>query len=161
MTIKLNLGGDNKRYKGFLNVDINSGPNVNEVANLNYKWPWKTGSIDVIRAYNIFEHLPDKVHTMNELWRVLKHGGIAYIRVPSTEGRGAFQDPTHVSFWNLNSFLYYGKVVDKKSGWYNKMYTASKRWTGFKGLFHITTIGNKKSNHGIIFVDATLVAIKK
>jgi hypothetical protein len=26
---------------------------------------------------------------------------------PSTDGRGAFQDPTHVSFWNSNSFWYY------------------------------------------------------
>ena len=28
---------------------------------------------------------------------------------PSTDGRGAFQDPTHVSFWNSNSFWYYTK----------------------------------------------------
>ena len=26
---------------------------------------------------------------------------------PSADGRGAFQDPTHVSFWNSNSFWYY------------------------------------------------------
>lgn len=29
------------------------------------------------------------------------------IEVPSTDGRGAWQDPTHVSFWNENSFWYY------------------------------------------------------
>ena len=33
--------------------------------------------------------------------------GWAFIEVPSTDGRGAFQDPTHVSFWNENSFTYY------------------------------------------------------
>ena len=32
------------------------------------------------------------------------------IEVPSTDGRGAFQDPTHVSFWNSNSFWYYTKA---------------------------------------------------
>lgn len=32
------------------------------------------------------------------------------ILVPSTDGRGAFQDPTHISFWNANSFLYYSAV---------------------------------------------------
>ena len=26
---------------------------------------------------------------------------------PSTDGRGAFQDPTHVSFYNENSFWYF------------------------------------------------------
>ena len=29
------------------------------------------------------------------------------IEVPSTDGRGAWQDPTHVSFWNEHSFWYY------------------------------------------------------
>jgi hypothetical protein len=29
---------------------------------------------------------------------------------PSTDGRGAFQDPTHVSFWNSNSFWYYTRA---------------------------------------------------
>ena len=26
---------------------------------------------------------------------------------PSTDGRGAYQDPTHVAFYNENSFWYY------------------------------------------------------
>lgn len=38
---------------------------------------------------------------------MLAPGGWAFIQVPSTDGRGAFQDPTHVSYWNENSFLYY------------------------------------------------------
>jgi hypothetical protein len=44
---------------------------------------------------------------MGEIHRVLAHGGWAFIEVPSTDGRGAFQDPTHVSYWNENSFWYY------------------------------------------------------
>jgi hypothetical protein len=44
---------------------------------------------------------------MSEIHRVLCDGGWAFIDVPSTDGRGAFQDPTHVSFWNENSFWYY------------------------------------------------------
>jgi hypothetical protein len=44
---------------------------------------------------------------MREIHRVLAHGGWAMIEVPSTDGRGAFQDPTHVSFWNEHSFWYY------------------------------------------------------
>ena len=44
---------------------------------------------------------------MNETWRVLKPGGKAEIIVPTTEGPGAFQDPTHISFWNRNSFWYF------------------------------------------------------
>jgi hypothetical protein len=44
---------------------------------------------------------------MAEIHRVLAPGGWAFIEVPSTDGRGAFQDPTHVSYWNENCFLYY------------------------------------------------------
>lgn len=32
----------------------------------------------------------------------------------STDGRGALQDPTHVSFWNPNSFWYYTDPNDMK-----------------------------------------------
>ncbi len=44
---------------------------------------------------------------MEEIYRVLKPGGMFESSTPSTDGRGAFQDPTHVSFWNINSWLYY------------------------------------------------------
>jgi hypothetical protein len=47
---------------------------------------------------------------MSEAFRVLKPGGTFDIDVPSTNGMGAFQDPTHKSFWNVNSFLYYNEA---------------------------------------------------
>ncbi|MDP1796315.1 MAG: hypothetical protein Q8K78_02485, partial [Planctomycetaceae bacterium] len=36
--------------------------------------------------------------------------GLSLSQTPSTDGRGAFQDPTHVSFWNSNSFWYYTRA---------------------------------------------------
>ena len=62
---------------------------------------------DVVTMWDVIEHLRDPIHTMKEMYRVLAPGGYVFIQVPSTDGRGAFQDPTHVSFWNENSFLYY------------------------------------------------------
>ena len=44
---------------------------------------------------------------MREIHRVLAHGGWAMIEVPSTDGRGAWQDPTHVSFLNEHILWYY------------------------------------------------------
>jgi predicted SAM-dependent methyltransferase len=69
-------------------------------------WPWKN-EVDFIQAKDIIEHLPDKIDTMNKIWKALKPGGVVHIEVPTTDGQGAFQDPTHVSFWNERSFLYY------------------------------------------------------
>jgi SAM-dependent methyltransferase len=101
----LNLGCCDRRIGGFIGVDI--CPPADIIADLSKPWPWADGSVEHILAYDIIEHLPDKIHTMNELWRVLQPGGTVEIDVPTTEGRGAWQDPTHVSYWNRNSFMYF------------------------------------------------------
>lgn len=112
--IKLNLGCcDNllPANEGWINVDIFEVPRspdaMFQLADLKQRWPWDDGSVDYIRAWDIIEHLPDKIHTMNEAWRVLRAGGEFDIVVPTTDGRGAWQDPQHCSFWNRNSFWYY------------------------------------------------------
>jgi glycosyltransferase involved in cell wall biosynthesis len=105
--MKLNLGCCDAAIGGFVNVDIVAGPGVDEVADLSKPWPWVDNSVEYVRAWDIIEHLPNKIMTMNEMYRVLAPGGRAEIAVPTTDGTGAFQDPTHVSFWNRRSFLYY------------------------------------------------------
>lgn len=105
--MKLNLGCCDAAIAGFVNVDIVAGPGVDQVADLAAPWPWSDNSVEYVRAWDIIEHLPDKIMTMNEIYRVLTPGGRAEIAVPTTDGTGAFQDPTHVSFWNRRSFLYY------------------------------------------------------
>ena len=77
------------------------------ICDLNDGIPLPDNSVGVLNASHIIEHLYDKTKIMSEIHRVLAHGGWAFIEVPSTDGRGAFQDPTHVSYWNENSFLYY------------------------------------------------------
>jgi len=104
--MKLNLGCCDALLPGFVNVDITPAPGV-EVTDLTKRWPWPDNSVEQVRARDIIEHLPDKIFTMNELWRILKPGGRAEVAVPTTEGSGAWQDPTHVSFWNRRSFMYY------------------------------------------------------
>ncbi len=104
--MRLNLGCCDALLPDHVNVDRVPGPGV-QVVDLREPWPWDDGSVDHARAWDIVEHLPDKIFTMNELWRVLKPGGTAEIVIPTTDGPGAFQDPTHVSFWNRRSFLYY------------------------------------------------------
>ena len=105
-TMQLNLGCCDALLPDYVNVDLVEAPGVVQ-ADLRQRWPWADCSAHHVRAWDIIEHLPDKIFTMNELWRVLRDGGTAEIAVPTTEGTGAFQDPTHVSFWNRRSFLYY------------------------------------------------------
>jgi SAM-dependent methyltransferase len=105
-TLMLNLGCGTAVLPGFVNVDVAPAPGV-IVADLRQPWPWSNGSASYVYASHIIEHLPDKIFTMNELWRVLSPDGLALIQVPTTDGPGAWQDPTHVSFWNRRSFLYF------------------------------------------------------
>lgn len=101
---KIDIGGGLYPRDGYESVDITNG---DITADLNERWPFKDGEIGVIHASHVIEHLKDKHHTISELHRVLADGAWAFIEVPSTDGRGAWQDPTHVSFWNQNSFWYY------------------------------------------------------
>ncbi len=66
-------------------------------------------SVEEVRASHFIEHIPQSqvIETFNEIYRILVTGGIFEINVPPTAGRGAFCDPTHVSFWNDLSFRYY------------------------------------------------------
>ena len=103
--MKLNLGCSDEHLEGFVNVDVCEP--ADQVADLTSTWPWEDSSVDHIRAWDILEHLPQPIFTMNEIWCVLKPGGTVEIVVPTTDGRGAWQDPQHRSFWNRNSFFYY------------------------------------------------------
>jgi hypothetical protein len=100
----LDLGGRFNTPEEFTSVDLKDAT-IN--CDLNKKWPFRDSSVGVLRMFDIIEHLSDKIHTMSEIHRVLKPGAYALIRVPSTDGRGAFMDPTHLSYYNLNSFWYY------------------------------------------------------
>ena len=115
--MKLNLGaGDDAVLEGFIGVDIR--PGVTDItADLSKPWPFEDESVEEIRGSHIFEHLPVPLFTMSEAYRVLRPGGKLDLDIPSTNGMGAFQDPTHVSFWNVNSFIYYDRT-NKMGGMY-------------------------------------------
>ena len=114
----IDIGGGLNPYPGYTTVDLRD--TADYVCDLNNGIPLPDNSVGVLNASHILEHLQDKTKIMGEIHRVLAHGGWAFIEVPSTDGRGAFQDPTHVSYWNENSFLYYtdaylANFIDNKS----------------------------------------------
>jgi Uncharacterized protein conserved in bacteria len=140
--MRLNLGCSDKHIADYVNVDLVEPADV--VADLSERWPWEDSSVDEIIAHDIIEHLPNKIHTMNEVYRVLRHGGVAHVLVPTTDGPGAFMDPTHVSYWHRNSFWYYthGDLHRERFG---KAYGIEARFTvrheqiirGMFGIVHL------------------------
>lgn len=103
----LDLGGRMASKPGYTTVDRKD---ADIVCDLDGDWPFRDSSVGVIRAMDVFEHLKDQIHTMKECSRVLAPGGMVLMQVPSTNGLGAFSDPTHKSFWNILSFDYYTKA---------------------------------------------------
>jgi len=102
--LKIDLAPKAKTTPGYKSIeDFFQPPNYI----LDGKLPLPDNSVGILNASHILQKAKDKNLMMSEIHRVLAHGGWAFIEVPSTDGRGAFQDPTHVSYWNENSFLYY------------------------------------------------------
>jgi predicted O-linked N-acetylglucosamine transferase (SPINDLY family) len=151
--LRIDLGCGLNKPNGFVGVDLCPGLGVDIVADLSQRFPFEDSSVDEIRAHDVIEHLPDRIHTMNEIWRVCKHGAKVDIRVPSTDGRGAFQDPTHISFWNINSFLYYCNEYPA--------YLDLCRRYGFKGEFSAVRLEHEESPGKVIHVIAGLTVVKQ
>lgn len=102
--LKIDIGGGLFPRDGYTTIDLED---ADIIADLNEGIPLDDNSVGVLNASHIIEHLKDPIKTMREIHRVLAHGGWVFIEVPSTEGNGAWCDPTHVSFWNEDSFPYY------------------------------------------------------
>jgi hypothetical protein len=63
-------------------------------------------SVGLLKAYDVLQRMPKRTAFFNECHRVLAHAGLILTQTPSTDGRGAFQDPSHTAYYNENSFAY-------------------------------------------------------
>jgi O-antigen biosynthesis protein len=63
-------------------------------------------SVGLIRAHDVLQRMPRRAAFFNECHRVLAHAGLILTQTPSTDGRGGFQDPSHTTYYNENSFAY-------------------------------------------------------
>jgi SAM-dependent methyltransferase len=154
--LALDLGAAHNKPEGYLGVDAHEGEGVDLVGDifdvLHGMWD---NSVGVIRAVDFLEHLPAGTITrfMNEAYRVLAHGGMILSLTPSTDGRGAFQDPTHTTFINENSFWYWTDAsFSRFIPDYTGRFQVSRLVTYFPSPWH--------EEHQISYVCANLCAVK-
>ncbi len=146
---------------GYIGADIE--------CNLHRGIPLPDDSVGCIRAYDFLPHVRAcegrncnhgadggdlcVVGMMNEFYRVLAPGGWLLTGSPSTDGRGAFQDPTHISYWNNNSFWYY---TDKGYAKYIRglecRFQDTRVWHAYPSDWH--------QQNNIPYVFADLIALK-
>jgi SAM-dependent methyltransferase len=115
--VKLDLGCGKNKKEGFVGVDARKFDGVDIVLDLVAtnesftntanpkrphgggfkKWPWKDDSVDEVHCSHFVEHLAakERVHFVNELYRVLKKGCKAAVIVPHWASSRAYGDLTH------------------------------------------------------------------
>jgi len=120
----------------------------------NPQLPFDDNSVGVIKAIEILQRIPDRAAFLNECYRVLDHGGVILTETPSTDGRGAFQDPSHVAFYNENSFWYITQERMRSVG----LPTLHGRFQVSRIRTYFPTSFDETNN--ISYVQANLLAIK-
>lgn len=105
---RLDIGaGTANRLPGAVRLDRSRAARPHVVADLDRPLPFRTGSFDVVGAFDVVEHVADLVALMEEIYRVLRPGGVAQITTPHFSSANAYTDPTHRRALGLRSFDYF------------------------------------------------------
>ncbi|MFX0106324.1 MAG: methyltransferase domain-containing protein [Candidatus Hodarchaeota archaeon] len=104
---KLNLGCGNDIKKGWINLDVYSGPGIDIVHNLNdLPLPFSDEEFELILCTDVLEHV-NYFPLMNELHRILKKKGAIKIKVPHFSSKTNYGDPTHKHQFSFATFDYF------------------------------------------------------
>jgi len=104
---KLNLGCGLDYREGWVNIDNNRKIKADVYSDLEKILPFKDDFFDYVYADNVLEHITNFIPLMGELKRICKNGAIIDIKVPHATCLNAFQDPTHIRFFNYGTFTYF------------------------------------------------------
>jgi SAM-dependent methyltransferase len=111
--MKLNLGCGRNTLSGWVNIDSARLPGVDIVADLDACrhsfLPFRDDSFDEFHGSHVMEHLNNTLSFMQELHRISRKGANAVFRVPYGSSDDAFEDPTHVRRYFMNSFAYFSQ----------------------------------------------------
>jgi len=95
--LKLDLGCGKNPREGFEGVDVRDFGQKYTVDLGNAKWPWKDNTVEEAHCSHMVEHLgpEERIHFVNELWRVLRPGGQCQVITPHWASSRAYGDLTH------------------------------------------------------------------
>jgi len=112
----IEIGGGTLTQPGWINLDSLNGMGDWRREAQETPWPAEDSSVDHILASHVLEHVPagePRIKIFNEVWRVLKPGGIFEVKLPliitsaGVPSWHSIADPTHVSYWCRESFHYF------------------------------------------------------
>lgn len=109
MSLKiLDLGCGKKKRPGSIGVDYSDRHDADVIHDLNFfPYPFEANSFDQVYLDNVLEHLDNPMRVMEEVHRITKKGGKVIVIAPYFRSVWAFIDPTHKTFFTVDSFAYY------------------------------------------------------
>lgn len=107
---RLNLGCGFDIRAGYVNFDSRSLPRIDVAAPVNPFYPtlpFADEEFDEIIAYHVLEHVANKSAIIEEIWRVARNNAVIRIKLPDRRHSDAFLDPTHLSYWEVDTIDYF------------------------------------------------------
>ena len=107
---RLNLGCGYDIRSGYVNFDTCVLPGVDVVAAIDPFYPqlpFADAEFDEIIAYHVLEHIANKSKIIEEVWRIARNNAVIKIKLPDRNHSDAFLDPTHFSYWEVDTIDFY------------------------------------------------------
>lgn len=113
---KLNIGCGRTPIPDAVNLDCADLSGVDCLFDLNRcvqgdRLPFDDDTFESMLMHHVLEHLPQPLPVMQELWRVAKPGCRLLVAVPYGSSDNAFEDPTHVRQYFLDSWGYFSQAA--------------------------------------------------
>jgi len=106
--LKVNIGAGTDIIPGWVNHDVAALPGIDCVHDLNVRpWPWEDGSVSEIKIFDVLEHVEELIPSIEEIWRILKPGGLCRISVPYWNCWCVSADPTHRRAFHETTFHFF------------------------------------------------------
>lgn len=109
---RLNIGCGHKKYLDCVNLDLSQLVEPDVIWDITQRpWPFEDDTFDSVYCSHLLEHLFAPLPFMEELARVCAPGAIAIFLTPYGSSDNAWEDPTHVRPYFLDSWGYFSQAA--------------------------------------------------
>ncbi len=161
----LNIGAGQTRIPGWINIDIDTKAEL--VLDLSTdQLPFGDSSVPLIFSYHTLEHIPDYLHALGEMWRVLEHNGTLLLGLPyCTLTRYHAVNPYHLHNFNEHSFAFFDPDRLKGSAEEDNPITFKEAWLRYHYLrpwryLPLKNAARRSLLNVVRMIDIGLVAVK-
>ncbi|OGP75037.1 MAG: hypothetical protein A2V86_05685 [Deltaproteobacteria bacterium RBG_16_49_23] len=126
--VRLDLGCGRRKLSGFIGVDHYRHPGVNVVLDLDQPLPFADDSVDLVLASNSLEHVNNLEFTMQEIYRVCRHGAQLCIISTYSNEELKVSNPPHKQVFNEHTPRFWTSSTNSAIDVDEYMHLYAKTW---------------------------------